>query len=239
MRAPPTSLSCRRCCMGRSGRFFGDQAYWKEADRQTFAARGVCYRVNRRPSQRPLTQRWRLINQARSRTRACGEHAFRWSSSCGVLPRSDTAVWLRIWPGRRPCLRSPICTNSGASCSRQEQGVSGEVSREPQLPFPGRTHPSTRRPPTLTPDRVLFDVKLSLYHDLCRASLAATAGQSAGQSPRTLVLPCAMECGHNSLEIKDLIGLASRRFATHNPEVEGSNPSPATPHILTRREKVP
>ena len=77
MRAPPTSLSCRRCCMGRSGRFFGDQAYWKEADRQTFAARGVRYRVNRRPSQRPLTQRWRLINQARSRTRACGEHAFR------------------------------------------------------------------------------------------------------------------------------------------------------------------
>ena len=36
------------------------------------------YRVNRRPtSQRPLSKRWRMINRARSRTRARGEHAFR------------------------------------------------------------------------------------------------------------------------------------------------------------------
>ena len=62
---------------GQEREIFGDQAYWKEADRQAFTARGVRYRINRRPSQRPLTQRWRLINQARSRTRACGEHAFR------------------------------------------------------------------------------------------------------------------------------------------------------------------
>ena len=57
---------------------YGDQAYWKEADRQAFAARGVRYRVNRRPvcRARPLSARWRLINRARSRTRACGEHAF-------------------------------------------------------------------------------------------------------------------------------------------------------------------
>lgn len=57
---------------------FGDQAYWKEADRQAYAARGVRYRINRRPtSQRPLSDRWRLINRARSRTRARGEHPFR------------------------------------------------------------------------------------------------------------------------------------------------------------------
>jgi len=62
---------------GQEREIFGDQAYWKEADRQAFTAQGVRYRINRRPSQRPLTQRWRLINQARSRTRACGEHAFR------------------------------------------------------------------------------------------------------------------------------------------------------------------
>ena len=62
---------------GQEREIFGDQAYWKEADRQTFTAQGVRYRVNRRPNQRPLTQRWRLINRARSRTRACGEHAFR------------------------------------------------------------------------------------------------------------------------------------------------------------------
>jgi IS5 family transposase len=62
---------------GREREVFGDQAYWKEADRRAFAARGVRYRINRRPSSRPLSQRWRMINRARSRTRACGEHAFR------------------------------------------------------------------------------------------------------------------------------------------------------------------
>jgi IS5 family transposase len=63
---------------GRERRVFGDQAYWKEADRQAYEARGVCYRVNRRPTtSAPLSERWRLINRARSRTRARGEHAFR------------------------------------------------------------------------------------------------------------------------------------------------------------------
>jgi IS5 family transposase len=63
---------------GEEREVFGDQAYWKEADRQAFAARGVRYRVNRRPTaQQPLSARWRLINRARSRTRARGEHAFR------------------------------------------------------------------------------------------------------------------------------------------------------------------
>ncbi len=55
---------------------FGDQAYWKEDDREFLEAWGVRYRINRRPTaQRPLSARWRLINRARSRTR--GEHAFR------------------------------------------------------------------------------------------------------------------------------------------------------------------
>lgn len=62
---------------GQEREVFGDQAYWKEADRQAFAARGMRYRINRRPNRRPLSERWRLINRARSRTRACGEHAFR------------------------------------------------------------------------------------------------------------------------------------------------------------------
>jgi IS5 family transposase len=57
---------------------YGDQAYWKEADRQTLEAQGVRYRVNRRAPgpQRPLTARWRAINRVRSRTRARGEHSF-------------------------------------------------------------------------------------------------------------------------------------------------------------------
>jgi len=63
---------------GQEREIFGDQAYWKEADRQAFTARGIHYRINRRPtSRRPLSERWRLINRTRSQTRACGEHAFR------------------------------------------------------------------------------------------------------------------------------------------------------------------
>jgi IS5 family transposase len=54
---------------------YGDQAYWKEADRAAYEARGVRYRMNRRPTHsRPLTARERAINRARSRTRARGEH---------------------------------------------------------------------------------------------------------------------------------------------------------------------
>jgi transposase, IS5 family len=54
---------------------YGDQAYWKEADRVAYEARGVRYRMNRRRTHvRPLTRRQRAINRARSRTRARGEH---------------------------------------------------------------------------------------------------------------------------------------------------------------------
>lgn len=57
---------------------YGDQAYWKQDDRSTLERLGVRYRVNRRGSTKhPLSERWRLINRARSRTRARGEHAFR------------------------------------------------------------------------------------------------------------------------------------------------------------------
>jgi len=48
---------------GEEREVFGDQAYWKEADRQAFEARGVRYRVNRRPaSTQRLNERWRKIN---------------------------------------------------------------------------------------------------------------------------------------------------------------------------------
>jgi IS5 family transposase len=57
---------------------FGDQAYWKEADRQAFEGSGVRYRMNRRPRSKhhPLSDYWKKINRARSRTRARGEHPF-------------------------------------------------------------------------------------------------------------------------------------------------------------------
>jgi IS5 family transposase len=63
---------------GQERELFGDQAYWKEDDRKFLETLGMRYRINRRPtSQRPLSERWRMINRARSRTRARGEHAFR------------------------------------------------------------------------------------------------------------------------------------------------------------------
>lgn len=63
---------------GEEREVFGDQAYWKEADRQRFRAQGVRYRVNRRGTHHyPLTEHQKKINQSRSRTRARGEHAFR------------------------------------------------------------------------------------------------------------------------------------------------------------------
>ena len=62
---------------GEERAVFGDQAYWKEADRQAFETGGVRYRINRRPAGRqPLSERWKGINRARSRIRARGEHPF-------------------------------------------------------------------------------------------------------------------------------------------------------------------
>lgn len=64
---------------GQEKQIFGDQAYWKEADREAFTAGGVRYRVNRRARSKahPLTERQREINRIRSSSRARGEHSFR------------------------------------------------------------------------------------------------------------------------------------------------------------------
>ena len=64
---------------GEESVLYGDQAYWKEADRQSFEDQGVRYRVNRRApgGNKNLSRRWRKINRARSRTRARCEHPFR------------------------------------------------------------------------------------------------------------------------------------------------------------------
>ena len=64
---------------GEEAELYGDQAYWKEAHREAFEAQGVRYRVNRRApgGNKNLSERWRKINRARSRTRARCEHPFR------------------------------------------------------------------------------------------------------------------------------------------------------------------
>jgi transposase, IS5 family len=62
---------------GAEREVFGDQAYWCESHRLGARARGIRYRINRRPNgHAPLTLRQRAINRIRSRTRARGEHAF-------------------------------------------------------------------------------------------------------------------------------------------------------------------
>jgi transposase, IS5 family len=62
---------------GREREVFGDQAYWSESHRQGARARGIRYRINRRPNPgRPLSEYQRFINRCRSSARARGEHAF-------------------------------------------------------------------------------------------------------------------------------------------------------------------
>ena len=61
---------------GQEREVFGDQAYWKEDDRE-FLEPGDALPDQSASHQRPLSRRWRMINRARSRTRARGEHAFR------------------------------------------------------------------------------------------------------------------------------------------------------------------
>lgn len=66
-----------RLLHGREREVYGDQAYWSEAHRQAARARGIRYRVNRRPNHgHPLSHTERIINRLRSATRARGEHAF-------------------------------------------------------------------------------------------------------------------------------------------------------------------
>ena len=62
---------------GKEKELLGDQAYWSEFHRQCAKEAGVRYRVNRRGNHsHPLTEWQKLINRARSRVRARGEHAF-------------------------------------------------------------------------------------------------------------------------------------------------------------------
>ena len=104
---------------GQERELFGDQAYWKEDDREFLEEWGVRYRINRRPtSQRPLSERWRMINRARSRTRARGEHAFRVVKQLWGFAKVRYRGWPRTWPERRPCLRWPTSTRFAENCSR-------------------------------------------------------------------------------------------------------------------------
>jgi len=75
--AQPDIQQAPQLLHGEEHVLYGDQAYWSEADRHACESAGLRYRINRRPNRnQPLSARWRKINQARSRVRARGEHAF-------------------------------------------------------------------------------------------------------------------------------------------------------------------
>ena len=109
---------------GEESAIYGDQAYWKEADRREFEASGVRYRINRRApgGNRNLSQRWRRINRARSRTRARGEHPFhvvkrlwgftkvRYRGIAKNLARAQTMFALANLYAVRHRIRSPEAT---------------------------------------------------------------------------------------------------------------------------------
>lgn len=62
---------------GAEREVFGDQAYWSESHRQAARARGIRYRINRRPNHgHRLSRTERRLNRLRSAIRARGEHAF-------------------------------------------------------------------------------------------------------------------------------------------------------------------
>jgi len=61
---------------GEERQVLGDQAYWNESHRQSALAKGIRYRINRRPSNKPLTAYQRFINRRRSAARARVEHVF-------------------------------------------------------------------------------------------------------------------------------------------------------------------
>jgi transposase, IS5 family len=66
-----------RLLQGQERAVFGDQAYWSESHRLGAVARGIRYRINRRPNHgHKLSHHERRVNRLRSATRARGEHAF-------------------------------------------------------------------------------------------------------------------------------------------------------------------
>ena len=124
---------------GQEREVFGDQAYWKEDDRRFLEAWGMRYRINRRPtSKRPLSERWRMINRARSRTRA------RWRARLsrrqatmglrqGQIPRlsqepSPSADHVRI--GQPISSSQTAASNRGQVCAVKNLRAAGRLYRD-------------------------------------------------------------------------------------------------------------
>jgi len=174
---------------GQEREVFGDQAYWKEDDRKFLEAWGVRYRINRRPTaHRPLSKRWRMINRARSRTRARGEHAFRvikqlWGFAkvryrglAKNLARAHTMFALaNLYQVRRQLL--PAGARCALSGNFGQQAVSAATIARPTI----------TRSPFSEPDCHDHFNQIAAQSDLCRASLGDLAiGDALPLEARTL-----------------------------------------------------
>ena len=123
---------------GQEREVFGDQAYWKEDDREFLEAWGMRYRINRRAtSKRPLGARWRMIYRGVADPGARRTRLSVVKQLWGFAKR-DTAAWPRTWHGRRLCLRWLISTSFGVNCSRRgsdEVVIPIQHHRKPARPF--------------------------------------------------------------------------------------------------------
>ncbi len=144
---------------GQEREVFGDQAYWKEDDRAFLESWGVRYRINRRPSRRPLSKRWRMINRARSRTRARGEHAFR--------------IVKQLWGFAKVRYRG-LAKNLARAQTMFALANLYQFRRE-LLPTELRCPRAVVTPP----NRRHFNAKQSSHSDLCRDSLATVKDSRA------------------------------------------------------------
>ena len=92
---------------------YGDSAYWKQADRKAYQAKGVRYRINRRAKRNEtLSKRWRQVNRARSTVRARGEH------SCGSVVSPDASYEASGDQERAPRDRLALCLVAAISSGR-------------------------------------------------------------------------------------------------------------------------
>ena len=111
---------------------YGDEAYWKEADRQQWTRDGGVYRINRRGKRTPC---WDGINRRRSNVRARCEHVFhvvkRLWGSANVRYRGFTKNTARamttfalatcIWCGTNWRLKARSVGARGAGGARHRQ----------------------------------------------------------------------------------------------------------------------